>query len=217
MVIATPRTAGRVRNDWWNEYRDVVPDAYLELIQAEAGAKRTKTFNPLFIPGLLQTNGYATAITAATVLKPVPPETYSALVEVRMHRQREQLQSDRQFHLLALLDETVLYRPVGTTETMRSALDHLLDMTEHHRVTLRIIPRAFGPHPGQLGTYMLIEHDLRSNDLLFFETAIGNVTVRDRPDLVVAYQRLSDRLRDVGQSAALARELIASARDALGT
>jgi hypothetical protein len=198
---------------WWLSFGRHIPASYAELIVAESDAARVCTFNPLFIPGLLQTRDYATAITVATTLKDTPLDVSRARVEVRMRRQHEALDAKHAFEFVALLDETVFYRPVGTAATMCDQLDHLAEMVDHPSVTLVVIPREAGPHPGQLGTYMILEYeDARLDDLLFFEAAMGNVTVRDQPDVLVAYRELTDRLVHMGRSGDGARSLIATAR-----
>jgi hypothetical protein len=197
---------------WWDEYRRVIPDSYLELIVAEARATRVQTFNSSFIPGLLQTPEYASEITVATTLKPTPVEVSQARVEVRLRRQTELLNRNS-FRLLAFIDEMTLYRPVGEPRTMREQLDHLVTALDRPNLTLRVIPRRAGPHPGQLGTYLLVEFgDPRQDDLLFFEAAMGNLAVRGQPEVVAGYRELSNRLVHIGQSVQLARTLILNAR-----
>lgn len=197
---------------WWTPYRPYLPDPYLQLIVAEADAIAIRTFNTMFVPGLLQTRAYATEITLTTTLKDTPLEVSQARIEARMRRQREVLNGRHPCHLLALIDEAVLYRPVGPAETMREQLDHLDAMGDNPNVTLVIVPRLAGPHPGQLGTYMLFEYaDAYLEDLLFFEGAMGNTAARGRPDLVAAYQGLSDRLVSLAKAKS-SRQLISMAR-----
>lgn len=44
---------------WWHSFRDVLPDPYAAYIGFESGAASIQNFEPLVIPGLLQTEEYA--------------------------------------------------------------------------------------------------------------------------------------------------------------
>jgi hypothetical protein len=200
---------------WWGRSQRSIPQPYLELIQAESDAARITHFHPIFVPGLLQTRAYATAITPATTLKRPSPEDVEALVDVRMQRQRKLLHRPIPVRLTAIVDETVLRRPVGSNATMRAQLDHLIQLLEDGSVELVVVPTAAGPHPGHLGAFMLIEYDdWRVEGVLCFEGQSGNVVLRDRPDLVAEYKRLADRLVDMGLRTQAAKRLVQSALQA---
>ena len=81
---------------WWNSYDGKLPNGYLELIAAEAEASNLCYFNPIVVPGLLQTQQYATAITAATMLTPVTSDEIAMYVDVRARRQRVVLDRARE-------------------------------------------------------------------------------------------------------------------------
>jgi transcriptional regulator with XRE-family HTH domain len=197
---------------WWvtNKY---LPDPYIELISAEADATRITHFHPTFVPGLLQTRAYATAITVETTLKEMPAGMAEELVEARMHRQVELFDEARSVELLALIDETALARRVGSAATMCEQLDHLVAFVDHDRVRLAIIPRGVDSHPGLLGAFMVLEyHDSRVGNVLCFDGPLGNVVIRSRPDLIAAYRALSERLLGVGLTGKPALASIRAAR-----
>ncbi len=204
-----------VASPWWAPVQHTIPEQYLELVKAESDASRITHFHPIFIPGLLQTQAYATTLTSTTTLKEVPPDVARTLVEVRMRRQEELLHRSDPVRLTAILDETALRRPVGSDATMRDQLDHLLRLIEDELVTLVVVPMTAGPHAGHLGAFMLIEYDDWRPDVLCFEGQSGNVVIRDQPDLVAQYRRLASRLVDMRQPNQAAEHL-QSAREALG-
>jgi transcriptional regulator with XRE-family HTH domain len=212
--VETLRTFARAASDriWWGDNK-YLPDSYLELISAEADAARITHFHPTFIPGLLQTWAYATAITPATTLKEMPAGMTEALVEARIRRQRELFDGARSVEFSALVDENALYRRVGSGGTMREQLDHLAKFVEHDRVKLAIIPRAVDSHPGLLGGFMVLEYqDLPNEDVVCFEGHLGNVVIRARPDLAAAYCKLSERLSEIGLTGDSARASIREAQ-----
>jgi transcriptional regulator with XRE-family HTH domain len=184
---------------WWESSRPSIPEPYLELISAEADASRITHFHPTFVPGLLQTRSYATSITAITTLKPASSDEIEARIDARMRRQREVLHRTDPVHLIAILDETVLSRRVGPNIVMREQLDHLIRLAESGTVTLVVVPVDAGPHPGLCGPFMVLEYDdSRLDDVLCFESCLGNVVIRDRPALASDYQRLVGHLFEIG-------------------
>src|SRR6266536_2088746 len=44
---------------WWHAFRDVLPNPYEVYIGLEAGAASIRNFEPVVVPGLLQTEEYA--------------------------------------------------------------------------------------------------------------------------------------------------------------
>ena len=47
---------------WWHSFRDVLPNPYEVYIGLEAGAASIRNFEPVVVPGLLQTADYAREI-----------------------------------------------------------------------------------------------------------------------------------------------------------
>jgi transcriptional regulator with XRE-family HTH domain len=196
---------------WWdgNKY---LPDPYVELISAEADAARITHFHPIFVPGLLQTSAYATAITVATTLKDAPAAMIAALVDARMRRQDDLLGDTQSVKICALIDENALYRRVGSEAAMRQQLDHLAAFVNHDQVTLAIIPRSVESHPGLLGAFMVLEYDDQDNEpVVCFDGQLGNVVVRSQPELAEAYLKLSRQLLRMGLTGDSARASIQAA------
>ena len=133
------------------------------------------------------------------------------LVRVRMLRQQGVFHSDRSKQLVFLLDESVLRRPVGTAGTMGRQLQHLLGMAEHPMVSVTVLPFQAQPHPGFLGAFMVLQYGNGLDDVICFETHMGNKLVRNSPDLVREYQTLSQRLASVDPNGERSRQAIASA------
>ena len=55
-----------------------------------------------------------------------------------------------------VVDETVLYRPIGGPKVMHDQLVHVADLTEHPRVTVQVLPADVGAHVGLLGAFVIL-------------------------------------------------------------
>jgi transcriptional regulator with XRE-family HTH domain len=193
---------------WWDSNK-YLPESYIELIGAEADADRITHFHPIFVPGLLQTRAYATAITVETTLKETPAGMTEALVDARMRRQRDILGEERPVEICALLDENALYRRVGSEAVMRHQLEHLTSLIGHDQLDLAIIPRSVESHPGLLGAFMVLEYDDPEDEpIVCFDGQMGNVVIRSQPDLADAYLKLSQELIGIGLMGGSARGAI---------
>lgn len=103
----------------------------------ERQAKRLRGFEPILVPGLLETVDYARAVFGTQ--SGVTSEDIDEQVTARLKRQ-EILDRDQPPGLWVIVDESALRRPVGGTYVMREQLRHLLEMARRPRVSLQAIP-----------------------------------------------------------------------------
>ncbi|MFE5185359.1 helix-turn-helix transcriptional regulator [Streptomyces sp. NPDC056628] len=129
VAMATDRTRG-----WWEEYRGLLPTAFLDLSELDHHATFQRDVSILYVPGLLQTEDYARAVFSSRIPQLTPEE-----LELRV-RHRLTRQSKAAFPHEVVIHESALRIRVGDRAAMRTQLAHLLEMSEVDRVTLRVIP-----------------------------------------------------------------------------
>jgi Domain of unknown function (DUF5753)/Helix-turn-helix domain len=157
----------------------------------ERRATALRSWEPLLIPGLLQTAGYAREV----YRRGLPNDSDGGIEErvaARMERQQI-LDRDDPPLLLAVIDEGALRRVVGSPALMREQLAHLLKMAERPKVMLQVVPLDAGPHPGMAGPMMIASCD-GVPDVAYLDTAMEGQLV-ERPDDVAAVAVLFDTLR----------------------
>lgn len=119
----------------------------------ERQATVLRSFEPIVVPGLLQTAAYARALFRSVGLFDEPEVEQRA--EARLARQAV-LTGERPPQLVAVLDEHVLRCPVGGPVVMREQLLRLVKVaTAHTRVRLHIVPASVGAYPGVAGAFVL--------------------------------------------------------------
>jgi transcriptional regulator with XRE-family HTH domain len=165
----------------------------------EAQAATLRWYEPLVVPGLLQTEDYARAIMS---LRPGGAEDdLDTQVAARMARQSV---LDRA-QLWCVLDEGVLHREIGSPKVMQAQLDRLAALAEHPRVTIQVIPGG-GGHAGLLGAFILADLDGQP-PVVYLETAAeGQVT--DSPSVVAHVALRFDTLRAEALPWGASRDLI---------
>jgi hypothetical protein len=120
--------------------REHMTPAMLEYFQFESAANTVRCYNNVIMPGILQTRAYAEALFRNSPPPAMSAETMAARVEVRRARQKRILYGESGPDYLALLDESVLYRPLGGAAAMADQLDSLLVMMRDTRLVVRIVP-----------------------------------------------------------------------------
>ena len=75
------------QQSWYSKYRGLVPPSYFQYIEYETSASAIRTYETLVIPGLLQTEDYATKIMRLYRTRP-ESDVVKARVEIRMKRQQ---------------------------------------------------------------------------------------------------------------------------------
>ncbi|WP_411150264.1 helix-turn-helix domain-containing protein [Streptomyces sp. A30] len=123
---------------WWTEYRDRLRPSLLDLAELEDGARDIVCYEPLFVPGLLQTMDYAIAGYRGGYTRASRPEQ-DLEVEFRMRRQAV-LTGENAPRLHAVIHEAALHVSFGDPATRRDQLVRLLKVAELPNITLQVLP-----------------------------------------------------------------------------
>lgn len=204
-VLALARQANQA--GWWHTYTDLVPDWFVSFIDLEEAADRIRTYEVQFVPGLLQTPGYARAVIARG-----NPGAARADIErrvaLRMAR-AELLTRPQPPRLWAVIDEAALWRVTGGPEVMRAQLAHLLEAAKLPTMTIQVMPFAHGDHPAESGAFSLLrfpQPDLP--DLVYLEQLTGASYLGERR-YVDVYAQVMDQLSAVAENPRASMDRIA--------
>lgn len=161
----------------WNIWRDVASPAYIAFLGYESSASIVRNFEPLFIPGLLQTEEYSR--TVLEVAESGRPQHIDALVDLRTQRQEIFTKVPPiDFHFI--LDEAVIRRRIGGLGVMKRQLQHLLEVATYPNVTMRVVPFSVGMYPRLRVPYVLFEFpDDEDEDVLYVENPLGDYLIRE--------------------------------------
>jgi transcriptional regulator with XRE-family HTH domain len=122
--------------------------------EAEQGAIALTDWEIRNFPGLLQAPDYMRALMRACQ---VPPDRLDEEMAIRIRRQ-EIITSGKLVTGWFIVDESVLYRPYGGKEAMRTQLIHLEEVAELPNVFLQVMPFGVTQHPGADGPLRMIEY-----------------------------------------------------------
>ncbi|WP_369207549.1 Scr1 family TA system antitoxin-like transcriptional regulator [Streptomyces sp. PU-14G] len=124
---------------------EAVADYFEAALVLERQATAIREFGLSFVPGILQTEAYARAVLRGG-FPPLGDEERDRLVVTRLKRTKV-LDSPVTPVVWALLDESVLRRPVGGAAVMAEQCAHLARLVETERIRLHVLPLGLGIHP----------------------------------------------------------------------
>lgn len=193
--LLTLARAGRER-PWQSAYSNVASPRLLQFIELEAPASISRNFQPLMIPGLLQTEEYA-RIMLNQLKTDLPDEGLDSLVEVRLRRQ-ELIDRRDSPELFFILDEAATRRLVGGRDVMRRQLRRLAELADRPRITIWVLPFSAGAHEGMQGSFVIQEFpDPNDDDVLYQEGPEGELISHDDPELILRYRERFEGLRNL--------------------
>ena len=186
------------------KYR-ATPGWFWDWAVKEADAVTLRWWEPVLVPGLVQTAEYAHAVLSAT--PGASAEETAQRVEARLERQRL-LVGDSPPMFFVLVDEGVLRRQIGSREVMKAQLGHLADLAARPRVFLQVVPLTAGAHPGLAGPLAVASFD-DAPDVAYLDNAIAGQIVENADDvaaLTLLYDVLRGEALSCQESDALLRE-----------
>ena len=194
---------------WWHRFNDLMPDWFQDYVGLEEAATRVQTYELQFVPGLLQTEDYARAI-ASHGRPDSAGQDVERRVRLRMSRQKI-LNRPGAPRLWAVIDESVLHRPIGGREIMLAQLDQLLALTKQSQITLQVVPYQLSGYAAEGPFTMLRFGEAELPDLVYIEHLAGALYL-DKRDEFELYSRAFDRLTVDALTPDRTRQMLAKAR-----
>jgi transcriptional regulator with XRE-family HTH domain len=186
----------------------VVPRWLGHYASLEQGAAAIDTFEPIVVPGLLQTRGYATAVARASHV-PGADDEVAQWVGARLARQQVLDRDPDPLRLRAVLDESVLRRVTGTPDVMAEQLGHLVEVSRRPNVSIRVLPFDGRIHCAAWGAFRLITAPGAPAPFMACAEDLGGVRYHETPHTVDAHVGLFDHLWAAALPPGASRDLVA--------
>jgi transcriptional regulator with XRE-family HTH domain len=170
----------------------------------EARARLLRWFEPMVVPGILQTEGYARALLAGRIGS--KPDDVDADVSARLERQAI-LDREDPPELWVVIDEAVLRRPVGGKHVIREQLNHLAEMAQRPNVVLQVIPAGVAVHDGLRGGGFTVADRGDGSQAAYQDASLRGEIIDNHPD-AAALAIIWDRIKAEALSRTASLELI---------
>ncbi|WP_084514160.1 helix-turn-helix domain-containing protein [Nocardia acidivorans] len=196
---------------WWQGFSGQYLSHFGHYLRLEAAANHMTTHQLVLVPGLMQASEYRRWIIRADDPHASVEEVDRAL-ELLAIRRRERLDNTK-FQLLALLSEAVLRHQPGPPEVMVNQLQHLVEDSERHNVSLRVIPfSAFGYSGLSVQSFTLMRFPLMSTKLVeppvvYTEGSEGALYL-ERADVITRFSEAITNIERVALNEGDTRDLV---------
>lgn len=168
-VIAELKRLAEAANEpeWWRNYLAGMLEDFSMFLELEQSCRAIRIFEPTFITGLLQTDGYARAVHEA---HPLSSGTDQA-VNLRMLRQQRFWGRTPLPVVELVMHEHALSLPIGDETNRAAQRERIRQVAALPEVDVRILPVAAGAHPSMKGAYQIMEFtEPEVSDVVYLET-----------------------------------------------
>jgi len=206
LVDALAAMTGRRTRGWWEEYREHLPAALVDLAELEHHAAGLRAALIVHIPALLQTTDHARAL-----FQQVAPPMRQYEVEHRLtHRIKRQgvLHRENPPSYSAIIHETALRMGFGGPVVTLGQLKHLLDMSELPHVTVRVVPFGTDHFPTTGQSFDYVEGPVPQLDTVQLDSHHGACEFLDAEAQLSKYRSVLDRMESCALSPAESRDFI---------
>ncbi|TYK51231.1 helix-turn-helix domain-containing protein [Actinomadura decatromicini] len=152
--------------EWFGQWREV-----------EKVSNAWWTFEPLLIPGLLQTEDYASTVLRASHRNADPKR----MLAERLERQ-QLLDAEEPPKLVALIAEGALRNLVADCRTMRGQLSHLVEMARRANVIVQVIPADSSVCAGFLSGFVIASIE-NAEDVAYVDNQLTGEVIEDTQEV----------------------------------
>ncbi|MER7079824.1 helix-turn-helix domain-containing protein [Saccharopolyspora kobensis] len=194
---------------WWEVGHSDLPELLVGLLEFERIATQITDVALGFVPGLLQTADYARAVIGAGNVK---DDQLESRVSLRLGRQSV-LTRQNPVAFNALIDESVLHRPIGGYDVMAEQLRQIVRVSRRPHVSVQVLPFSAGAHVGLNGSHLILEFQ-RQRPIVHLEHRRSSVFL-DAPTETSPFLEAVRSLSDVALTPTESAELITSHAEAM--
>ncbi|MBF6329865.1 helix-turn-helix domain-containing protein [Nocardia transvalensis] len=201
---------------WWHAYGDLVPATFNLYLDLEAATQQLTIFQPLIIPGLLQTADYARTLDRR-FFSHETEEELNRRIQLRLQRQHILTRQRKPAKLRAVIHESALRTVVGNRRIMDVQVRHIADMSTRPNVEIRVLTYEAGFPVGMpLPAFVIMDFGLDprgkpvEQTIVFAESFTGGMYFERSTDVQrfqEAFEEVWEASLDVRPSRDLMREI----------
>jgi transcriptional regulator with XRE-family HTH domain len=149
------------------EHRAYLTPALRQLIQFETQAVGVRAYQPMLIPGTLQTPAVADIILSSKSNR-ISGEERRVRYEFRMERRRRTFEDTAGPRYLLILDESVIKRHIGGAKVMAEQLRSLVEVAQRPNVKIRVVPLNKGALLGLVAPFQKLDLSEDNDDSVVY-------------------------------------------------
>ncbi|WP_067673505.1 helix-turn-helix domain-containing protein [Nocardia miyunensis] len=199
---------------WWQASRHLLFPGYNTYLGLEAGASRLSFYQPLLVPGLVQTLSYAKSI-ERNYLPNETPDDIQRRVDLRIRRAAILTRHRSPVTAEFIIHESVFHTVVGSPAVMAAQARHVADMGTRPNVSVRILSLSASLPPEGVGVppYIMLDFPADSRGftaeppIVYTEGAIGTMFFEESDD-VKRYREIHEAIKSAALEEKPSRDLL---------
>ncbi len=196
---------------WWDSYRGHLPTGFLDIAEMEHHADDLVAWATTFIPGLVQSSSYASAIFTRTAPR-LPRHELDARTAFRVQRQR--ILADGRKPYTAFIHEAALRMQFGGPAVLRDQLDSLIADSKRPGITIRTVPFDVDTFPGAGENLYYVRGAIAGLDTVQLDVTRGPIFVHSEAELA-SYRATFSEMDKVALSPKASRDFILQIKQGL--
>ncbi|WP_369183888.1 helix-turn-helix domain-containing protein [Streptomyces sp. Y1] len=196
----------REKGGWWEDYRGTLSSDFLEVAEIEGHASGLSTYTMAFIPGLLQTSGYTSAV-FDRALTPLPRHEVDLRTTFRVRRRELLLSGATPYS--AYIHEAALRMQFSGPQVQAEQLCSLIEDSGRPKVSIRVVMFDVDTLPLNYENFTYVAGPVQELDTVQVDSAVGNVLF-DAPAHIARFRSMLARLDSAALSEDDSREFIRS-------
>jgi transcriptional regulator with XRE-family HTH domain len=206
LMDALASMTGRRSRGWWEEYREYVPVALVDLAELEHHASALQVALLIHVPALLQTTDHARAL-FRSVVPPMRQHEIEYRLTHRIKRQGILHRADPPPYT-AIIHEAALRMGFGGPAVARGQLKHLLEMSELPHVTIRVIPFGADNFPTTGQSFDYVQGPVPQLDTVQLDSHHGACEFLDAEAQLSKYRAVLGRMESCALTPTKTRDFI---------
>lgn len=193
---------------WWHAHGDAVPSWFSVYVGLEQAASSLRQYQCEFVPGLVQTESYASELHRVT--SQLSGDELKRAVAVRMERQALLTRDDAP-DVWLIVHESALRHVIGDRAVMREQLERILAAGESAQVTVQVLAFDGGAYPAT-GAFTILGFPEQEDPDVVYRDGLTDAIYLETPHDVTQYTKAFDNLRAIAlsppRSATLIKKLL---------
>lgn len=145
-LVTMAESTGR---GWWSEYKRLLGTQALDLAELESSATGLRSFQWLYVPGLLQTPEYIRALFQNGDPN-ISADLIDRYVDFRLRRQQV-LSEDPLPQLHAIIHESAFHMGFVDREVMSAQVEYLIEVSQFPHINIQVMPFNTPSNPAAPG------------------------------------------------------------------
>ncbi|MGW7295820.1 helix-turn-helix domain-containing protein [Streptomyces xiamenensis] len=180
LVDALVEMSNATGKGWWSPYAKTLESRIIDLAELESAATAHRSFQWLYIPGLLQTPDYMRSLFTRTD-PAASAEAIDEYANFRLLRQQTLFEEPLPaYH--AVIHEAAFHMKFVTREVMQGQLEYLVQLAQFANITIQVLPFSADAHPATPGApFSVLDAGVPELSTVYVEHPVDSVFLGDRP------------------------------------